>query len=670
MTVSIALKGNTQLATSGAAVAASASKVINNSKGVPLGTVSASGSYVYASKVRADAKRDLLKRPLIQAPLWTASEVFPTVESKRRHSNGQLMKLVVAGTTGSTEPLFSSTRLMVDGTATWAWTGRKSRVNTDGYPVPTVTVNNTAPSTAVGTATFATNIMTVATVTSGAYAVGDIITATGVAAGTFISSFGTGTGAEGTYNLSTSPGTLAIRAATANLAVEKLLYDTTTPGPIGGGAITAGGTGFTNGTYTNVPFVNLSGTGVGGVLNSVTVAGGIVTAVVTTPVGTGDGYVYNNTLTVAATELGGTGSGFIFTVNRVWSNPSAFPFVLQSECSKISSIQNAYSQGLVVNNGGSVGGLNYGMRTIEFICDEPFISLTTFNIVGQRNQVFVDGYLVEEDTTQSTSAVSHYKINWNGLRELRKYRVEVSLQVFRGICIQANSVIYAPEDTGLKGVYFGDSFQGTISTYSLPMSSDLMAHQIFKRTGIMHFRNIGIGGTGYVTGKAVDDKNSTATGYTCRAAMINNPPTGTWGDAASVVFAHGINDQGTSPAVICAEAIVCWTLARTQYPLAFFHIYGPWPENSGPSATVLALDTALAAAVTAWGDKNAQFHSTTQGPQGSWTVGTGKLGTPTGVGNADWLVGADGTHSTVLGAEIYIERMVECQEADLSSILL
>lgn len=61
------------------------------------------------------------------------------------------------------------------------------------------------------TASFATNVMTV-TVTSGTLAVGQAITGTGVPANTYIASLGTGTGGTGTYNLTTSPGTVASAA--------------------------------------------------------------------------------------------------------------------------------------------------------------------------------------------------------------------------------------------------------------------------------------------------------------------------------------------------------------------------------------------------------------------------------------------------------------------------
>jgi hypothetical protein len=66
-----------------------------------------------------------------------------------------------------------------------------------------------------GTSSFATSVMTCTIApTSGTFQVGQTIAADGVPTGTTIASLGTGTGGTGTYNLSTSPGTLAARATT------------------------------------------------------------------------------------------------------------------------------------------------------------------------------------------------------------------------------------------------------------------------------------------------------------------------------------------------------------------------------------------------------------------------------------------------------------------------
>lgn len=84
-----------------------------------------------------------------------------------------------------------------------------------------------------GTASFATNVMTVTAVGngSGSFAVGQVIEAAGVAAGTTISSLGTGTGGTGTYNLSTSPGTIAaenVVTRTAGAGTSVLVTTTAT----------------------------------------------------------------------------------------------------------------------------------------------------------------------------------------------------------------------------------------------------------------------------------------------------------------------------------------------------------------------------------------------------------------------------------------------------------
>jgi hypothetical protein len=62
---------------------------------------------------------------------------------------------------------------------------------------------------AVFTASVATNVLTVTAVAFGTLAVGQYVIAPGVPSGTTIASLGTGTGGTGTYNLSTTPGTIA-----------------------------------------------------------------------------------------------------------------------------------------------------------------------------------------------------------------------------------------------------------------------------------------------------------------------------------------------------------------------------------------------------------------------------------------------------------------------------
>lgn len=93
-------------------------------------------------------------------------------------------------------------------------------------------------------------------------------------------------------------------------------YDGAAQGGVQIQTITAGGTLYVNGTYTNVPLTGGAGTGAQA---TIVVAGGIVTSVVITAAGTG--YLVGNTLSASNASLGGAGSGLIITVNTIggWS---------------------------------------------------------------------------------------------------------------------------------------------------------------------------------------------------------------------------------------------------------------------------------------------------------------------------------------------------------------
>jgi hypothetical protein len=77
------------------------------------------------------------------------------------------------------------------------------------------------------------------------------------------------------------------------------------------GSIT-GGSGYTAGTYFNVPLTGGSGSGV---LATVTVAGGAVTAVTITS--GGSQYVAGNVLSATAADVGGTGASFSVPVSAI-----------------------------------------------------------------------------------------------------------------------------------------------------------------------------------------------------------------------------------------------------------------------------------------------------------------------------------------------------------------
>jgi hypothetical protein len=120
--------------------------------------------------------------------------------------------------------------------------------------------------------------------------------------------------------------------------LEKFLGGTVTAYIALGGILTlgsvTGGTLYTNGTYTDVPLTGGAGTGAKA---TVVVAAGSVTTVTITE--RGIGYAVGNTLSAAAANIGGTGSGFTVPVATVqttsaqqekWEAPDTFPDVEKS----------------------------------------------------------------------------------------------------------------------------------------------------------------------------------------------------------------------------------------------------------------------------------------------------------------------------------------------------
>ena len=91
-------------------------------------------------------------------------------------------------------------------------------------------------------------------------------------------------------------------------------------GPIGftaqleDGEIEEGGVSYSDGAYLDIPFTNLTGYGSEGTAD-ITVVNGIITEVtIHTP---GDGYKINDSLSIDADDIGGTGEGFVWKVTKV-----------------------------------------------------------------------------------------------------------------------------------------------------------------------------------------------------------------------------------------------------------------------------------------------------------------------------------------------------------------
>lgn len=117
------------------------------------------------------------------------------------------------------------------------------------------------------------------------------------------------------YIFSGTSGAIDVFTTGTTLGFGSGPYTANILGPINGDSYgLAGGTGYTNGVYTGVSLTG--GTGSGATAD-ITVAGGIVTIV--TIVNGGSGYVVGDVLSANAVDIGGTGSGFTFTILAITS---------------------------------------------------------------------------------------------------------------------------------------------------------------------------------------------------------------------------------------------------------------------------------------------------------------------------------------------------------------
>jgi hypothetical protein len=132
------------------------------------------------------------------------------------------------------------------------------------------------------------------------------------------------TGYNGAYSVSGTTGLPAgfVAGQCVMLTSTNWIWMGGVPSTISGLGTITGGSGYTNGTYSNVPLTGGSGTGA---TANITVSGGAVAVVAI--VHPGQNYVANPTpdvLSAAASSIGGTGSGFSVPVSSVSSQPQPY----------------------------------------------------------------------------------------------------------------------------------------------------------------------------------------------------------------------------------------------------------------------------------------------------------------------------------------------------------
>jgi hypothetical protein len=269
----------------------------------------------------------------------------------------------------------------------------------------------------------------------------------------------------------------------------------------------------------------------------------------------------------------------------------------------------------------------------------------------------IDGRPVTDltQTTGATSVGSGYMLKFDlrtGLNVPKRIRIDFETMPFRGVYLGPTDYLWKPVIPGDRLMVFGDSISdgsannagGGIGTW-------------FYRTGRMlgcsDNWEQGRGGTGYITAGSYDTLPNRLA-----ADVVAYTPN------RLIVWA-GYNDNGGSQTAIGSAASGLYASIASGLPSCQTYVIGCWSPTGSPAGSITSTDATIQTAalgaslpfispITGSVYNGAGTLVTTLGP---WITGTGRVGSTTGSGIADWAIGVDGVHPTDAG-HVYVSRRI------------
>lgn len=310
------------------------------------------------------------------------------------------------------------------------------------------------------------------------------------------------------------------------------------------------------------------------------------------------------------------------------ANPTAFNFY----GGPATSLYGGYTA-----QANQVGG-GYNSATLEFCTDAPKLQMRTIQgcsmLVVDEQPISASGV-----ATAAGGGEQQIVLDWGGVRKVRTYRALLKPdQPFLRVGVDSLSRIWAPSnDDVVRLAIDGDSYMaGSGLTSAVPLT---MANIAAEMLGIKDVWNGAVGGTGWLNAGAAQTIRGRISN------LISAAPDEVW-------VAAGTND---SPSGIQTEVQTYLTQLRAGLPNVPIILFGPWPKATGPSQTILDVEAAILAAVTAQNDPMVKFVPVASDDRGSWLFGTGSNGS--GSGNAALYLGSDGVHPNNNG-HLYLGRRI------------
>ncbi len=235
-------------------------------------------------------------------------------------------------------------------------------------------------------------------------------------------------------------------------------------------------------------------------------------------------------------------------------------------------------------------------------------------------------------------------------------------QQFISIAVPPTASVSRPVPTADRVIALstGDSFsEGQGSSYK---QMGAWPKILGRRMGWTDVRQVAVGGTGYTNVGALP--LYALPDQVARWPIVNDDIDMTQVDVVTIASGYNDVDAGTNPAspayqAAYAAALLTFQRVRALCPNAHIFVLGAWNATRGNgSVQSTNVENATRAAWTAWADPYTSFLPVTTAMPQSWFTGTGRVGTPNGSGNTDFLISSDGVHPSDMGHE-WIARRAE-----------
>jgi lysophospholipase L1-like esterase len=305
------------------------------------------------------------------------------------------------------------------------------------------------------------------------------------------------------------------------------------------------------------------------------------------------------------------------------------------------------------------GGTPYA---VEFFHDGQQLELWLKYFTAGGYRLRIDGRWVT-DPPASIGGLTNgsiYKVLLDfGSRAVRRIQIDLYVHSFLGIYVGPGDTVWAPADVPGRMMVMGDSLSAG-SAQNTALALGTWVDRAADLLGFADVWNSAIGGTGYITATRFLDR-------------IGDLSAANWGAADLVVIEGGYNDSGgNSQQAIQDAARAFFQAVKAVQPAAQVIVLGVHSPSGSPAASLVNANAGVRAAALAEtlafvdqqsGEVLAATGATVRAATTSWVTGTGRVGTTTGVGNADVYIGTDGVHLTDAGHRYKARRVADAIQA-------